>query len=217
MKAKLCIISLAIGQLDYFKYTIPRMKKYAQRHQIDLHVIQEKTLPKDISLHWEKYQVGKYLSEYNHVLFLDADIWIQNLDKNIFEEHILYSETFLGHIHIQNNIIGNWIRHDFPQWDSIRNTKTKTGKKNYYNTGCFLVSSDLQYIFEDLKQYALQSKSKRFYDFGEQTALNHILCQYPIRLTTMDKKWNDYRRRPDSYFHHFVCDLKSHIKFPEFK
>lgn len=217
MNSKQTIITLAIGQLDYFEYTIPRMQKYAQRHQIDFHIISEKTLPKDISIHWEKYQVGKFLSEYKQVLFLDADIWIQNLDKNIFEEHILYPETFAARLDVQNNCIGHWIRHDFPQWDSIRNTKTKIGKKNYYNTGCFLVSSDLQYIFQDLKEYALQSKSKRFYDFGEQTALNHILCQYPIRLTTIDKKWNDYRCKPDSYFHHYVRGLKSNITFPEFK
>jgi lipopolysaccharide biosynthesis glycosyltransferase len=211
------VITLSIGDLEYTKYTIPRMQKYAKLHQFDFNCIDKKTLPQDISPHWEKYQVANYANSYDKILFLDADIWIQDIHKNIFQEHILYPETFVGRLDIQNNSIGQWIHHDFPLWDSIRKTKTKIGKKPYYNTGCFLFTSDLAYVFQELKEYAHHTTKNRFYDFGEQTALNHILCQYPIRLLSMDKKWNDYRCQDTSYFHHHVWGLKSRFKFPDFR
>ena len=82
---KTAIFQILIGPSRNQEYCIDSVKKYCSKYNID-HFISTKCLINGPHIMFEKYQLFHLLqSEYDRVLYLDADILITPNAKNIFE------------------------------------------------------------------------------------------------------------------------------------
>lgn len=77
------LVTLAIGNLDYFPRTSALMRCWAAREGWDFHVIDRRRLHynpnwprRRYAIHLEKYQLFDYFDRYERLIYLDADILV---------------------------------------------------------------------------------------------------------------------------------------------
>ena len=76
------IVTVAVGELDYFEMLLPAMQRYANRVEAELIVVRNKT--QDWPL-LEKFRVNRIAKQFEQTLFVDADVWIREDAPNLFE------------------------------------------------------------------------------------------------------------------------------------
>lgn len=84
-KSKFLVVTLAAGQhaLDMNAYTGKRMREYAERCGADYHEITDNRYPEYPLAN--KFRLKNLVKNYERVLFLDADVWINDYTENLFD------------------------------------------------------------------------------------------------------------------------------------
>lgn len=94
---EIAVCTLATSETDsYSQYTNENKKGYCERNGYDL-IIETESLDTDLPVPWTKIKVLQkaiQIDKYDFVVWMDADLWIFNMDlklENLFDnEHLLF-------------------------------------------------------------------------------------------------------------------------------
>lgn len=191
---KKAIFTLAIGDNPMYQAAILSFKYYADKVGADLIVSDELHYPIVIknprynaSPAWtEKLRIDALLTEYDRVLYVDADVLITPHARNIFDQYIDMNKVYWfdegvlqerdNDIKLICNSLGDVV---WPQ---------RCRRPIYYNAGVILASKgnalfnmttleDLQFICNDITHY-------------DQSYFNYTLHKYSIEHESLDKMFN---------------------------
>lgn len=85
--SKYAVITLCIGDLNYWNATIPVIQDYSSKIGADFHNITHSCVAKDKQHHpkLDKFQIYEFLNHYDRILFLDSDIVLHPDCPNLFD------------------------------------------------------------------------------------------------------------------------------------
>lgn len=104
-KMKIAILSLAIGEKykEATKYSWLSKKKYAEQHGYDF-ITDESVYDETRPIAWSKILlISKYLSQYDHVVWIDADAMIMNHSQKMEDKITTFGDS---DIVVSNDING---------------------------------------------------------------------------------------------------------------
>lgn len=92
------IVTLSIGEANnkILELTTPFFKAYSNKIGVDFDVISIPIINAHESLHYEKFQLKRYLTDYERVLYMDSDIVIQAHTPDMFK---IVPETHIGAVY----------------------------------------------------------------------------------------------------------------------
>jgi len=190
------IVTLCIG--DGFEklanLTHPLMRAYAGKVGAEFIVIDQAEL--DISpIHYEKYQLERFLDEYERVLFVDTDVVIRPSAPDLFE--IVPEEMFGAYLASVHSDC-----HD----DSIvaiqRELEDLGWQKDYFNSGVMVLSKAHRVLFD--------FSHGCFNGFYEQTQINYNLQKLKVPFFDIGFKFNHVEligepiSKQSTYFIHYA-------------
>lgn len=185
------IIITSIGRKKLLNYCLPSVENFASKYNVQVKVIDkaEYNLPhtKDYNYNtFEKFQVQKYLDDYDRILRLDVDVIFSPECPNLFE---LFDPEKLWAV---NEDTGNRMRNRRKQINIIQNSLGHIDgwKRGYFNSGIVLTSkkhADLYRVsgedIHELMQLPLGS-------FKEQNVLNWRAMKLGYEKGNMQYKFN---------------------------
>jgi hypothetical protein len=166
------------GELPYYaQKCIEFWKKWCDRHEVDLYVIQEKLYPfEEVPPHIQKLYVYRILEaqgvEFDQCLLADWDTFPMPDAKNVFEFTdgtfgICLDYGWATSIIRSVDFMAQFFNHRNVNWD------------NYFNSGFFVFSKSHKDIFEECiafcTEYADTQKKYPELFHGDQTVLNYIV------------------------------------------
>jgi len=192
---KTAVITIAIRNSSkdpcYMDLTLPSIKLYSEKINAEYIEIQNQVIGEKCNFnefytpHWEKFQLYDYLSQYDRVLYIDADVHIKKESPNIFEEF--------------NNLKEIGCVYDSPINDpNIKNRRKHAriirrihgdigwGGYGYVNTGVLVLSPHHKEMFEN--PYIFLDRSYVFY---EQTPLNYLMIKHGYKKFKLGLKFNN--------------------------
>ena len=195
-----CAFIINIGEIPYSRVTVPKIKDYCDKYNINLTEI--KTNINNYKYpHWCKLDVlEKFLeSSYQRCLYMDIDIVIKNNPPNIFN-------YYKGGINIVTDL-----EHNNNYWTDH---KCYNYLKNYYNTGVFIIDRPTaEIIFNYSKNFEINTLMRL--DSYEQPYFNIWFDQLNINIQKMSSVWNVSSKFMDNrrYFfvHYSTPDEKKNI------
>jgi len=223
-----CLVTLAIGNLPHFDYTIQTLNSYANAIRSDFYIIQTKLFPKQIKPHFEKLQLESFLNRYHKVLYIDSDVVISPHADNIFDAIDSYVDVCgvddresLGCTYNQYRYsCMGWGDHDFPILQNIFG-KFNRNPASYLNTGVLYFSNKARKIFQFAESGVgkLMRHQTKLRDLTEQTFFNYCFHRFDLNLNTLNYRWNhsisEYSLRnssiDDSFFIHFMGDRSENV------
>lgn len=189
---KLAVVTLNLNNKldDIANYTIPYMKRYADRIEADFICIDKLTLkyepvdkfrfknevspPPD---HWAKYQIYDILNEYDRLLYVDIDALILPHCPNIF--NFVPREFFAA---LYENEYG--ISHAIEILDYQKRCLDIGWKDEYFNTGVMVVSKEHREVFK-FNDTIIEGRS-----YPEQTSLNYRIQKLKLKTFSLESKFN---------------------------
>jgi len=186
---KTAIFQILIGPSRNQEYCIDSVKKYCSKYNID-HFISTKCLINGPHIMFEKYQLFHLLqSEYERVLYLDADILITPNAKNIFE---IYNDENKFYAYDENDLSEHMDRdkYIFENDSSIEWPKNNKNKKQYFNGGVMLFSKKMLNDFIKAFSFSDIPNWNDIYYFGDQTIINYWIAKNKIKFETIDHSFN---------------------------
>ena len=179
LKMSNAILTLNIGDVSYSKFSIPLMKKYAEKVGADFIEITERTIPYR-SPHFEKWQISNYLNKYDRILYVDLDLLIDLDTPNIFE---LCDDKFCV---VFEDIYKEYAPRRIVM-DRIQYVNKDIGWKNgYFNSGVMLIPKSAKIVFEELKDFK-KNYEEVWYD---QTIINYLCKLHNIEMFGLGIEWN---------------------------
>jgi lipopolysaccharide biosynthesis glycosyltransferase len=170
---KTVIFTIAIHGLDYFKYTLPTIEKYAQKIGSDFFVL-DKPVIDFYDLHYEKYYIIELLKKYERVLHLDADIIVTPHARNIFDlfpyKDAVYAFNENGYGEMDRDMFVESILTDDIIWQE------ENDKYVYFNAGVVLVSNSNKDIFNDFRNIQFDKSI----GLSSQTLLNYFVAKNKV-------------------------------------
>lgn len=198
---KRAIVTIAIGDIPYFKYTKELQEIYATRCNAEYIILKDSTL--NNRPNYEKWRCSSILEHYDRVLYLDADVMPTAKSPNIFEQH---PEGFwaVNEMHEARSPFEKKLERDFGVLSDMYGKVEWDGK--YFNSGVMLIGQDCWRMFSDLKHIISGDIM-----FTDQTRLNYLLKRHNIEFNELDPKWNAFHSMraiynielDDAYFLHF--------------
>lgn len=201
-----------IGHDPMYDYTFKAMWRYAEKVDAELIRCTKRNLNKKrgrINKKLacdEKLHIEDLLTEYDRLLYLDADILITPHAPDIFQEYprldtiYMFDEGNLDRTQAIQDILSI-----FP---CDRPWPTKQGNPVYYNAGMVLCSKD-----SNIFKFAQISDLHRIYncvEMYEQTYFNYLIVKHQQRMETVDLKYNQMcsfgnpEDRFNAYFIHYA-------------
>jgi len=173
------IVTVAIGDVPYFKYAEPLMRHYAKKIGADFIVIDNRSMP-DRKPNIEKWRTYHLLDKYVKVLYLDADILINPNSPNIFE---LVGMGVIG-------VVDNELAYD-RVLDLERNVmQLENGYINWHrkfpNSGVILADFTHKQIFHDLGNRKIKNVGR----WVDNTIFNYLLYESKLPIKYLDMRWN---------------------------
>jgi ADP-heptose:LPS heptosyltransferase len=177
MKKENLVLTISIG--PYYnkisEYTLPSIKKYAERIGADFININE-FKPEFITQKWNKFYIHELLNEYKRIIYLDIDILVREDCPNLFD---VVPPNKLGMFNE-----GRYVpRYEFlEQASEYYKEPLKKWSGNFYNSGVMVISRIHKKIF----------KLPRGVDFVEtdQPYLNLRILNDGIQMHDLDYKFN---------------------------
>lgn len=162
------------------------VKHYAKINNIEYKLITE---PKVNFKHptWERFQLfdNYWTEEYEHVLYLDTDVFTWPKSPNIFK--YLSNDSF--------NVVTNYYNKQF-------------NNRPMFNAGVFAlnkVSRDIMKKYISKKIWIDHFKSDPLWEDSKE--LNLLTQVSNVKLNWLDHRWNR-KNKPDAYFSHLYGILK---------
>jgi hypothetical protein len=170
------VITMAFGEA-YEKLahlTRPTIEAYAKRIGATLIVLKRKR--PDLSPHWEKLQLGRFLDVYRRVLWIDADIIVKENTPDLFD---LVPEDVLG----ASDEVAQWRQNPLGSRDDFYKEKFDEYRELlkswvefpgfYFNSGVMVLGRPLTPLFAEVPAFhSDQMETEAARHFWEQTYLN---------------------------------------------
>jgi lipopolysaccharide biosynthesis glycosyltransferase len=198
---KSAIFTIAINDLDYFKYTLPTIHRYAEKTGSDFIELEKKAID-FYDLNYEKYYLIELLNKYERVLHLDADVIVTPNARNIFK---LYPDENKVYAYNENGI-GVMNRDSFVE--DVRpcgmNWHKANGRYIYFNAGVVLLSGTHKSIFDDYKTIPID----RSVGLSSQTLLNYFVAKNNVPYQDIGYLFNRmYLGNTDAYNDRYEADF----------
>lgn len=183
---KTAIFTIAINELDYFKYTLSTIAKYAEKTNSDLTVLGAGVI-NFRNIYFEKFYIEKLLDVYDRVLYVDADVIITPHAGNIFKLYPDENTFYAYHENDHNEIMDRdmFVRpllNDGLKWGKLN------GKYQYFNAGVMLVSKRQRTVFHNLRPFA---HVPNIFDWNiDQTLLNYSVVKNDIQFQSLNNSFN---------------------------
>jgi len=184
MKKAICTLTLGKEAEMFAKYSHPIMQQYAEKIGADFIVFNTEKVcytgcQSINSLKFEKYQVYDVLETYDRVAFLDSDILITPLAKDIFRA-VPYKDI--------GGVFEDFGTDQDDRRQIIQDIQKVLGNVNwregYLNSGVFVVSKCHRDIFKMIWKYGV-------YDCKyEQNNTNWYMHKAGFPIKNMNYKWN---------------------------
>ena len=188
MKKRL-IVTIMLGSDPSYFYVKKSFKAYAEKVNADFVSITKvknnfKSITPKSSFEkaiLEKLNLGKFLIDYERVLYIDADILITPKAKDIFNKYqdphkvYMFNEGLLSNRNKELDLIGSYL-----------NKKIKD--KNYFNAGVILFSQKSSFL-NDIDEKSLAYFYKRS-NFFEQTYMNYLCRRDSLDFVSINKSFN---------------------------
>jgi len=192
--SKYCLITLVDSEFtektdDYFKYTHPQFIKYADKYSMDYIIMVTRPNADMMEICYNKFRLGKFLDEYERIIYLDADVYVRDTARNLFE--IVPSDSF--GIFFESNVLDLEAKNKlYTDWYN-RNKQILTTKYNlslsqilenesYYNAGMLVVPRIYKHIVSK-PEVLLPSK---YYD---QEQLNFLIFYNKVKTFDIGKQF----------------------------
>jgi hypothetical protein len=176
---------------------------------------------------YEKENAFSYLSDYDKIAIIDADIYIRDTAPNIFDE--LDDHTFAGVVEREMPITQKYASkiksYSQAQYGSLKDVDWKWNDKGgeFMNMGIMMFSKDMiKYLNGNTPyEFITRPEFKRFVDgignwkwSTDQTLLNYWIKKEKMKVKNLSWKWNTlYTAVEDKYLkdahfiHFFLKDL----------
>ena len=184
------IVTVNLGNDPSYRYGLASQRKYAAKCGAEYIVVDEpiielasiRTIQHQAWL--QKLAVFQLLSEFEVILFLDADIIVTPQAQDIFEEYgsgldalALYDESHLGRSRPLSEAAG------------LLNGSKIDLNVAYYNLGVFLVGRDSglseRVCLETVEKFFLHTVL-----YPEQTYISYLILQNRIQVTPLPRSYN---------------------------
>lgn len=207
------VLTIAIGTMyeALSQLTHHSIKAYAQRIGADFKCINHLEIAQTTA-HWEKYQIGTLLEQYDRVLYLDTDLIIRDDCPDLFKlvpEHLLGAFNEAPFVHRSRELLIDVCRQygvTLAGWN---------GK--YWNSGVLAASQCHKSLFVKPAQEVCS--------FYEQTSLNVMIALHGIemyelpyelnRMSCMDEYTGEHRLA--SHIVHYAGAPNMQMLFPLIK
>ena len=231
-KHKRLIYQVAVGEVPSFYHDcIASAARYADRIGAD-HIVQTEATLKIAPLKsarsenalrlgylpiYEKENAFQYLSQYDQVLILDADVYVKHCAPSIFDET---DSPFAGVVEREMPLTVQYrqkvAKHSTGQFDSLRDVDWHWNPQgaDYFNMGVMLLHRSIRPYLrsETPEEFLRRPEFERFVN-GEghwrwstdQTLLNYWLKRDLVPVSRLDWRWNAlYGAVTDVSLAHFV-------------
>jgi lipopolysaccharide biosynthesis glycosyltransferase len=234
-----------------YDWCIESSEKYCKKHSID-HIVQTEPILK-INPDWkntnrskqscskfgclpilEKHNALDFLSQYDQILILDADVYIKETASNIFlqpKEDAVFSGVLECEMPITPQYRKKILQYSKGQYASIAKSVpgwSSTPKDGYpfWNMGVMLLSNKFLDYMNGMKakEFLLQKQFKPFVDgkgnwkwSTDQTLMNWWIRKTGMKTENLEWKWNalykgiEDKRLPEAFFVHFFLQ-EHHVK-----
>ncbi|MCO7191015.1 MULTISPECIES: glycosyltransferase [unclassified Pseudoalteromonas] len=202
MKSAVITINIGTKYAKMAALTIPTHQAYAQKIGADFIEINQVNLPyidTDYSAYWAKFELHKYLDEYDRIIYLDLDTVVLPHCPNLLEV-------------VPESAFGALYETDFglDQTEEITDHKNKMPdiewEKDYFNVGVMVMSKCHQPAFVLTEQ----CQGGKYYP--EQTLLNYNVQKLNFAQFHLDGTYNhmfflnlDNSRREQSNILHYAA------------
>ncbi|NDF98986.1 MAG: hypothetical protein EB101_08705 [Chitinophagia bacterium] len=177
-----------LGNDPSYEYTKESFIAYARKIKADFLILTQASnantsvQPRSLfeSAMLMKLELGKFLTDYSRVLYLDADILVSPHADNIFD---IYPDT--DRLYLYNEAINS---DRTGELSLMRKFLTEDTNQSYWNVGVLLLSRGCGFIREiELESlYYFYQNSK----FFEQTYINLWIRQHNIKVEDLNNKFN---------------------------
>jgi ADP-heptose:LPS heptosyltransferase len=180
---KRAIVTVAIGDesSELAKIARPTLDAYAKKVYADVITIDKQEVNK-VAVHLEKFQIKELLSEYDRVLYVDADILINSSCPDIFD---IVPKEAVGAVPDCHN--GKW--GNINRFNEIIAVQDKLGNVNwnagYFNSGVIVLSKEHIGLFDNPEHRNLFNSQ-----FNDQTLLNYNLFKNGYQFFSLDTVFN---------------------------
>lgn len=178
---------------------------------------------------YEKENAFEYLSDFDQVAIIDADIYIREDAPNIFDEFgtdHAFGAVCEREMPLTNKYKEKITNYSKMQYSKLHNNKLDFKPNNlgfeFYNMGMMLMNSNLFTSYlngQSPLEFVMRSEFKDFVDgvgawkwSTDQTMLNYFVKKYKIPTKHMDWKWNglytaNTKINECHFVHFFLKDL----------
>lgn len=174
------VFTIAVGIDDIYELTRPFLEQYASSIGAEFHVLRE--TPRQPPHFAKLDELRRLAGQYDHVLYVDADVYIRPGAPNIFEAYptsALFSE--IPHPR------PNWLK---PSQKWIRKTLQPDWPENrYFNTGVIVLDKTSTIRLAEQIDQCTSPQAGPFY---EQEQLNVLLKQAGLPAQSLNQKWNQF-------------------------
>lgn len=176
---KRALVTISIGELrKVHELTDHRMRAYAKQIGAEYIVIDETPLHPP---HFAKFDIfTKFASDFDQLLYVDADVYIRKHAPNIFDTHT--SAMFSELPHPKPDWLRpstNWIRqHLAGDWPNDR----------YFNTGVIVADTEAITLLASVLSDVVPRKGV----FFEQEQLNVLMHNVGFPRTRLEQRWNQF-------------------------
>lgn len=186
MRKEIAIFTVAIGENDFFTYTLSSFEKYANKIGADLFVTKQPYI-EFRNIFFEKFRIIELLKIYKRVLYLDADILITPNADNIFNQYS-DSNCFYAYNENANTISMDRDKYVLPILDLVDYWQKIDGKYQYFNAGVMLFSDSQINALLDYKKES-ENENMLLWDC-DQTLFNYLIVKHKIKFQPISYMYN---------------------------
>ena len=189
MNERRLIFTIIAG--DFHKYlgtkTHPQMAAYAKRVGADFKVL-EIPAERASACCWEKYQIVRFLRDYDRVLYLDTDVYIKDGADDIFE--FCPADKFGGFNEIphQQKFVNMIYEAFLREIDQSPKEITRYLAEPYFNAGVMLASRGHEPVFQLPGHPSAFDHDWDYY--GDQATANFNRAKFGVPFFDLTAKFN---------------------------
>lgn len=204
---KKIIFTVAVGGGECFKRCVESQRKYADRVGADFLVHTEwKYWNDDLQTDSDKRHIVELLKEYDKVLYLDADVFVNDEAIDIFLVHekyddfVIYNEVMFNDVNMDTHIEKLIKKHGIEKWGRT------DGHYDWLNAGVMLLTKGQGH------ERAFHYDKDEFFKFEDMPMIydmpymNYNIFKYDIKVKPLHENYNTMVYFHDTFanFLHFA-------------
>lgn len=185
------IFSVSVGGGECFRHCVESQKRYSKRIGSEYLVIDSwRNWNEDLKTDCEKRHAVELLKNFDKVLYLDADVFIKDDAKDIFDFYrddnnlIMYNEVLFNGVQMDDHIKGLIKKNNLETWG------VTGGHYDWLNAGVILCTKGMGH------EAAFHYDPKEFFKFDDlpmiydMPFMNYMIFKNKISVTNLDERFN---------------------------